>query len=229
MGSGGIMTHPAGFQKSWPSAMNIARSYRYTYSFSIVLGNNELVIIKSPTMSEQSKLISQLRETSSYLTGHDPSSGKAVILGERPGTWHSVDNNSMAFNVVYTTSTMPPSLNDDIDIKKHESVMESKNLGLVNPNGTVLRIVDFAPEYESMMHRTQSIDYGIVLEGPMEAVLDSGDVQVLGRGDVVVQRGTNHAWRNPSKTKWARMIYVLQYCDEIKAGQASLSDELEKK
>ena len=58
--------------------------------------------------------------------------------------------------------------------------------------------------------------------------MDSGDVQILNRGDVVVQRGTNHAWRNPSKTKWARMIYVLQSCVELKAGGAPVSEDLEQ-
>jgi quercetin dioxygenase-like cupin family protein len=179
-------------------------------------------------MSEQSKLISQLRETSAYITGHDTSTGKAVILGKWPGTWHGMDKDNMAFNEVYTTSTMPPSLDGNVDIKAHESLVESEKLGLVNPNGTVLRIVDFAPGYETMLHRTQSLDYGIVLEGPMEAILESGEVQVLERGDVVVQRGTNHAWRNPSKTKWMRMIYVLQYCEDMKEGEAFLSEKLEK-
>ena len=179
-------------------------------------------------MSAPGQLISKLTETSSYLTGHDPDTGKAVILGKRPGEWHPVDSDCMAFNVVYTTTGMPPTLNEDADIKTHEAVMGSKNLGIVNPNGSVLRIVDFAPNYESKMHRTQSIDYGIVLDGPMEAVMDSGAVQTLNRGDVVVQRGTNHAWRNPSKTNWARMIYVLQYCEELNDGEAPVSEELEQ-
>lgn len=57
----------------------------------------------------------------------------------------------MAFNVVYTTSEFPASLNDDADISKHDSVMSGKKLGLVNPGGTVCRMVDFAPGYDCMM------------------------------------------------------------------------------
>ena len=48
------------------------------------------------------------------------------------------------------------------------------------------------------MHRTQSIDYGIVLEGEIWLVLDDGSQTPLGPGDVVVQRGTDHAWENRS-------------------------------
>ena len=51
----------------------------------------------------------------------------------------------------------------------------SGKLGLVNPKGTVCRVVDFAPGYECMMHRTQSLDFGVVLEGKVEMLLDSGD------------------------------------------------------
>ena len=46
------------------------------------------------------------------------------------------------------------------------------------------------------MHRTVSLDYGVVLEGEVELVLDSGETRLMKRGDVSVQRGTNHAWRN---------------------------------
>ena len=78
-----------------------------------------------------------------------------------------------------------------------------------------------------MMHRTRSLDYGIVLDGRAELILDSGDTQALGRGDVVVQRGTNHAWRNPSTTEWLRMIYCLQDCKEVLVNNEPLGQELE--
>ena len=85
----------------------------------------------------------------------------------------------------------------------------------MNPNGTVARIVDFAPGSEALMHRTQSLDYGIVIEGEVEMVLDEGVKRVLRRGDVAVQRGTNHGWRNTSGTEWARMFFVLQDCEKV--------------
>ena len=58
-----------------------------------------------------------------------------------------------------------------------------------------------------LMHRTESIDYGVVIEGEMTLVLDDGEVQ-LKPGSVVVQRGTNHAWANRSG-KPCRMLFVL--------------------
>lgn len=90
--------------------------------------------------------------------------------------------------------------------------MKSGQFSLVNPAGSVARIVDFGPSSigaTPIMHRTQSLDYGIVLEGEIELVLDSGEKRLMRRGDVCVQRCTNHAWRNTSETDWARMFFVL--------------------
>jgi hypothetical protein len=58
-----------------------------------------------------------------------------------------------------------------------------------------------------LMHRTESVDYGVVMEGELTLVLDEGEVQ-LRPGSVVVQRGTNHAWANRSGAP-CRMLFVL--------------------
>ncbi|TNF56883.1 MAG: cupin domain-containing protein [Burkholderiales bacterium] len=58
-----------------------------------------------------------------------------------------------------------------------------------------------------LMHRTESVDYGIVIEGEMTLVLDDSEV-LLKPGSVVVQRGTNHAWANRSGRP-CRMLFVL--------------------
>ncbi len=76
-----------------------------------------------------------------------------------------------------------------------------------SPNGTKIRINEFPPGVVSPMHRTQSVDYGIVLSGEVVLVLDDGET-VLRAGDVVVQRGTNHRWENRSADT-ARMAFVL--------------------
>lgn len=60
-----------------------------------------------------------------------------------------------------------------------------------------------------MMHRTESVDYGIVVFGEIVLVLDDGSRTHLKAGDVVVQRGTDHAWENPSETNPARMAFIL--------------------
>jgi len=151
-----------------------------------------------------------------YLTGHDVKSGKAIIHSKRPVNWHKYDDDQLNMGVAYTTQ-FPPDLNDDADVKAHDQKMEASGgkLGLVSGGGTVLRYVDMAPDYTCLMHRTQSVDYGIVVEGQIVSVLDSGEEQLMGRGDVMVQRATMHAWKNPSKTEWARIIFVLQDCKPL--------------
>jgi uncharacterized cupin superfamily protein len=57
------------------------------------------------------------------------------------------------------------------------------------------------------MHRTETVDYAVVLEGEITLILDEGDIN-LKAGDVVIQRGTSHAWSNRSG-KPVKMLYVL--------------------
>jgi mannose-6-phosphate isomerase-like protein (cupin superfamily) len=102
-----------------------------------------------------------------------------------------------------------------------------------DPGGTVFRVIDYPPDRERLksidpeahfasmgaqaapvekrrhpgMHRTRTLDYAIVLSGEIYAVLDEGEV-LLEAGDVLVQRGTNHAWSNRSDRP-CRIAFVL--------------------
>jgi len=76
-----------------------------------------------------------------------------------------------------------------------------------------------------MMHRTETLDYAVVLEGRVTLVLDDQDVE-LEAGDVVIQCGTNHAWSNRSD-KPCRMLYVLidgQFDETLAASAPSHAD-----
>jgi hypothetical protein len=87
-----------------------------------------------------------------YLTGHDDKSGKAIIHSSRPVAWHKYDEDKMGMGVAYTTQ-FPPDLNNDADVTEHDKKMKESGgkLGLVSGGGTVLRYVDFAPEYTCMV------------------------------------------------------------------------------
>jgi quercetin dioxygenase-like cupin family protein len=76
-----------------------------------------------------------------------------------------------------------------------------------SPNGTKIRINEFPPGVVSPVHRTQSVDYGIVLEGEVVLVLDA-DETTLRAGDVAVQRRTSHRWQNRTE-RTARMAFIL--------------------
>jgi quercetin dioxygenase-like cupin family protein len=75
------------------------------------------------------------------------------------------------------------------------------------PNGTRFAVIDFPPGNTGVMHRTESLDYVIVLEGEIDMDIDDESVH-LKAGDVMVQRGTNHAWCNRGDAT-ARVAFVL--------------------
>ncbi|KAF3206587.1 hypothetical protein TWF191_001251 [Orbilia oligospora] len=156
--------------------------------------------------------------------------GKAVIHSSTPATWIPLLNDKMAFNVVYT-NTATPQLSTTADIESYYSLMQNGGPGLTMQGGTVCRIVDFGPGVEPVMHRTQSLDFGVVIEGEIELGLDGGESEksVLKRGDVAIQRGTNHAWRNVTPNNgWARMLFVLQSSEEIKIEGKVLRENVEE-
>lgn len=102
--------------------------------------------------------------------------------------------------------------------------------GFHSEGGSLLRVADFAPDEEIdsekltkfltenqvlgerpgrhfWFHKTRSLDYAIVLEGEVYAMMDVGET-LMRAGDVLIQRATNHSWSNRSG-KWCRMAFVL--------------------
>jgi quercetin dioxygenase-like cupin family protein len=135
------------------------------------------------------------------VTGHD-ASGRAVVTDDTLLAATPSPTGDAAFTLVWTTATSPVD-NDDAADGRNRAV------GLSLPGGTVLRIVDLLPGRRSAMHRTNSLDYGIVLSGAIELELDDGAVTRLEAGAVIIQRGTIHAWRNPSADTVVRVAFVL--------------------
>lgn len=164
------------------------------------------------------------------VTGNDDHGNSRIIqdapatavrtVVERPGY--------RAVNVWRTTASPAPITGDDA-ISKHQGILPPKG-------GTILRIIDFPPEPKDPeerrrriaatfggifkdashdrregkhpgMHTTETVDYAIVLEGEIWAVMDEGET-LMRAGDVLIQRGTNHAWANRSNAT-ARIAFVL--------------------
>jgi naringenin degradation protein FdeH len=147
------------------------------------------------------------------VTGHDRD-GRSVVLSDGPvPKSHSIP--SATFHELWNTKETPAPV---LPVEPREPT----DRPLVTPpdrDGTIIRIVDLEPGSRSPMHRTETIDYGIVLEGEVVLVLDDGSETRLSKGDVVVQRGTEHAWVNDA-AEAARMVFVLvggRFSDELKA------------
>ena len=121
-----------------------------------------------------------------------------------------IPSGDAAFALLWTTAEVPADNNDETDGREREA-------GLTIHRGSVIRIVDMLPGGASPMHRTNSIDYGIVLSGQVELELDDGAKTLLGPGDIVVQRGTMHLWRNLSDSEVCRIAFVLTQAQCVRA------------
>lgn len=174
------------------------------------------------------------RSVRRVVTGHNES-GRAIVLsdGEPPIVIRSDMQKNLAFYELWNTQNSP----SPVTAKEAEPTERHTDTA-PPAGGTVIRFVDMPPEgpngpelskeqakklFEAvglaenaehtikgrhpLMHRTESIDYGIVLEGQIVLLLDDEEV-VLEQGDMVVQRGTIHAWTNRTD-KICRMAFIL--------------------
>lgn len=134
------------------------------------------------------------------VTGHNEL-GRAVFKSEDTSPTKLIPSGDAAFLLLWTTATVPADNNDETDGRYRDA-------GLTLDGGSVIRIVDMLPGKESPMHRTNSIDYGIVLEGEVELELDDGAKKTIRQGGIIIQRGTNHLWRNTSD-RVCRIAFIL--------------------
>lgn len=150
------------------------------------------------------------------VTGHN-ADGKAVFRSDDLLPVTPIPSGDANFSLIWTTATVPADNNDETDGRLREA-------GLTLHQGSVIRIVDMLPGGASPMHRSSSIDYGIVLSGTVELELDDGAVTTAHAGDIIVQRGTLHLWRNPSETDICRIAFVLIEAAPVQVNGAPLPD-----
>ncbi len=144
--------------------------------------------------------MSELPPIQRVVTGHNEQ-GRAVFKSEDVREPQPVPTGDANFLLLWTTPTVPADNNDETDGR-------ARDVGTTLKGGSAFRIVDMLPGGESPMHRTNSIDYGIVLEGEIELELEDGIKKTVGKHGVIVQRGTNHLWRNTTD-KVCRIAFIL--------------------
>ena len=142
-----------------------------------------------------------MRSTRRVVTGHD-ASGKAVVLFDGPAPNVKLrEASGLTSTLLWVTDESPADISGADD-------RAAREIGIAPPaNGTIFRIVDFPPTGAGLMHRTRSIDYAVVLEGEIDMLLDDSEVH-LRAGDVLVQKGTHHAWVN-RRSESCRIAFVL--------------------
>lgn len=144
--------------------------------------------------------------TRRIVTGHAPD-GRSIVLEDRPVP-HVRSLPGARFDEVWSVESAPAVLGL---APAGEPTSAAAQIALGSGAGNLIRVIDFSPAsgggQRSPMHRTRTIDYGIVLAGEVVLILSDSEV-VLKAGDVVIQRGTDHAWENRS-AKPAKMVFVL--------------------
>ncbi len=146
------------------------------------------------------------------VTGHD-SGGRAVVLfDDQLGDVISRRAGHESY-VVWTTNSHP------VDNSASEDAAKA-DVGTVLSGGTIFRIISFAPGVAPRRHRTESIDYAIVLSGEIDMELDDTEIH-LQAGDVLVQRGTVHNWVNRGSEPCVIAV-VLVDAEPAIAGSMSL-------
>jgi quercetin dioxygenase-like cupin family protein len=121
------------------------------------------------------------------VTGHDETGRARVAIDELCANVISRRPNH-ASCVVWSTGSFPADNGDPVD-------GATRTLATTDPGGTVFRIVEYRPGVAPRNHRTESLDYAVVLSGAIDMELE-GEVVHLRAGDVLVQRGTVHNWVN---------------------------------
>ena len=150
------------------------------------------------------------------VTGHD-SKNVAKVLIDAPATNAKHTQPGQVSTMMWCTDSAPCKM----PVGEQIEDMGARIIGTPPPpHGTRFAVIDFPPGNHPGMHRTETIDYVIVIEGEIEMDMDDSTVK-LKQGDIMIQRGTNHAWANRSG-KRARVAFVLIDAEPLGIGKPVL-------
>jgi quercetin dioxygenase-like cupin family protein len=142
------------------------------------------------------------------VTGHDDQ-GRAKVLIDETVKNVSSQRPGALYSVIWSTEGFPVSNDGSED-------SSGRKVGTTLDNGSVFRIVSFGPGVSPRNHRTDSIDYAVIIAGAIDMELD-GETVHLKAGDVLVQRGTIHNWVNKG-TAPCIIAFVLVAAKPVTAG-----------
>jgi hypothetical protein len=167
------------------------------------------------------------------VTGHDTEGNAVIQSAAPPPRVVDLSEKGPRFYEVWNTRETPVRIDRD-----GQEPHEDKLMLAPPRQGTRIRVLDIRPETQELrnmdaaearrhfelvgageastsnrgaphpfMHRTETVDYGIVLSGEIYLIVDKGEI-LCREGDIVIQRGTNHAWANRSNTV-CRIAFIL--------------------
>ena len=148
------------------------------------------------------------------VTGHD-ANGKAIVTIDELAKNVISPRPNVSSAVIWSTEDFP--VDNDGDEDPATRGLKSTTLA----NGTVFRVLQIEPGNTPRMHRTDSVDYALVLSGEIDMEMDDGVMVHLKQGDVMVQRGTIHNWLNRG-TAPCVIAFVLISAKSVTAGGKTL-------
>ncbi len=158
-------------------------------------------------------------EVRRIVTGHD-ASGKAVVsTDERLSAAPRLNRPHISGCEIWSTDRMPVDNSAAADAPQRAGFVKRYNY-VGTGQGTVIRVTEFAPGAPKFMHRTETVDYAILLKGECDLEFDSGEVVHMKPGDIVVQRGTMHAWVNTGSVPAVFAFILIDAEPAAPAGQA---------
>jgi quercetin dioxygenase-like cupin family protein len=138
------------------------------------------------------------------VTGHDEH-GVAKVLSDSAAGNVRANASGGRSTLIWSSDAMPIPM----PLGEHIEDMGARILGTPPPpNGTRFTINDIPPGHPGRLHRTETVDYALILAGEIDMEVDNGERISLNPGDVVIQRGTNHSWINRGTT-WGRIAFIL--------------------
>jgi len=149
------------------------------------------------------------------VTGHDDQGRAKVLIDEEVKNVFSPRAGAQ-YTVIWSSEGFPVNNDGGAD-------PSNKKIGTAVANGTVFRIVSFGPGVSPRNHRTDSVDYAVVMSGEIDMELDDETVH-LKAGDVLVQRGTIHNWVNKGTTP-CTIAFTLIAAKSVSAGGKALAAE----
>lgn len=172
---------------------------------------------------------SELPVQRSIITTHTES-GESIFLPSSSGLsedlqYKAIGPTKSKFADIHASPSVPVSLEKDVERSKHE-IDTNPAAASVLSQGASFRRTDMPPGGISPMHRTLTLDYGVVVAGAVELILESGEKRILKQGDTIVQRATMHQWKNAgAEREWCRMVWVQMPIEDFEIGGKKLEEE----
>ena len=129
------------------------------------------------------------------VTGHDANGNAVVATDERLTAVSRRIGANITGCEIWSTDRMPVDNSEAAGAAQRAGFVKRYNY-VGTGQGTTIRITEWAPGHARFTHRTETVDYAILLSGEIDLELENGEVVHLKPGDVVVQRGTTHTWVN---------------------------------